>query len=134
MIPFILLIAIICFAVYFLSGKNVKKEPGAEAVNSMLLEENVLFYSRLNVEEKKQFENDVRDFLHDVKITGIDTNVEEIDRHFIAAAAVIPIFYFKQWKYYNLREVLLYSDAINMNFESTGSENRNILGMVGSGV
>jgi hypothetical protein len=134
MIPLILLIAILCFAYYFLSRGKERTIIQPVVINTSLLEENVLFYSRLNAEEKKQFEHDVKDFLSDVKITGIDTNVEELDRHLIAAAAIIPIFYFKQWKYVNLHEVLLYSDAINMDFKSTGSEDRNILGMVGSGV
>lgn len=134
MIPLIVLFAIICFAVSFLSGDGKKKIIEPVIVDITLLEENVLFYSRLNVEEKKQFEKDVKDFLSDVKITGIDTNVEELDRILIAAAAVIPIFYFKRWKYFNLQEVLLYSDAINMNFESAGDTDRNILGMVGAGV
>ena len=132
MIPLISLIAIICFAVYFLSVKKKIVEP--VIVDSRLLEEKVLFYSKLNPAEKKQFEKNVKEFLAEVKITGINTVVTELDRILIAAAAVIPIFYFKEWKYFNLQEVLLYADAINMNFESTGNEDRNILGMVGSGV
>ncbi|MEO8770976.1 MAG: M90 family metallopeptidase [Ferruginibacter sp.] len=134
MIPFVLLIAVICFTIYFLSGKEKNKIIEPVFINTSLLDKNVLFYSKLIPEEKKQFEKNVADFLADVKITGIDTNVEELDRILIAAAAVIPIFHFKQWKYYNLQEVLLYSDAINMNFESAGNVDRNILGMVGSGV
>lgn len=134
MIPLLALIVIICFGVYFLSGKNERKITERVIIDNALLEENVLFYSELKPEGKIQFENDVSDFLNDVKITGIDTNVEELDRHLIAAAAMIPIFHFKEWKYYNLQEVLLYSDSINMNFESTGNSERNILGMVGSGV
>ncbi|MEO6671127.1 MAG: zinc-dependent peptidase [Ferruginibacter sp.] len=134
MIPLIALIVIVCFAVYFLSGQNEKKIIERVIIDRALLEENVLFYSKLNPGDKQQFEKDVSDFLTDVKITGIDTIAEELDRHLIAAAAIIPIFYFKQWKYHNLQEVFLYSDSINMNFESTGNTDRNILGMVGAGV
>ncbi len=134
MIPFLLLIAIALYAVYFFSRQNKKTVQPTVLVNAELLEKNVLFYSRLNAEQKKQFESDVKVFLEDTKITGVDTTVEELDKLLIASAAIIPIFHFKNWKYYNLREVLLYSDAINMNFESTGSESRDILGMVGFGV
>jgi len=135
MIPFLLLTAIAIFAYYFLTSKKGMKAANSSPVivNTALLEQNVLFYSKLNAEEKKQFENDVKEFLEAIKITGVDTTVEEKDRILIAAAAVIPIFYFKQWKYYNLQEVLLYSDSINMNFETTGNADRNILGMVGTG-
>ena len=135
MIPFILLLAIAVSAAWFFSGQSKKKQSTNEPIhlNAALLEQHVLFYTKLSVEEKKQFENTVREFLEEVKITGVDTSVEELDQLLIAAAAIIPIFYFKQWKYRNLQEVLLYSDAINMDFESTGNADRNILGMVGSG-
>ncbi|MFT3912367.1 MAG: zinc-dependent peptidase [Ferruginibacter sp.] len=135
MVQLIILVAIIIFAWYFISGKNNKVRPPSEPVifDAALLEENVLFYSRLNKDEKRQFENDVKDFLQEVRITGIDTNVELLDKLLIASAAIIPIFYFQKWKYHNLQEVLLYSDAINMEFQSTGNESRDILGMVGTG-
>ena len=135
MVPFVLLIAIAIFAIYFLTNRNTGKEVTSEPVtiDAGLLEKNVLFYSKLNAEEKKQFENDVKIFLQQVKITGVDTVAEGSDKLLVASAAVIPIFYFKQWKYYNLQEVLLYSDAINLDFETTGNADRNILGMVGTG-
>jgi len=135
MIPFMLLIAIAVAAAWFFSGQGKKMHSTNEPVriNTALLEQHILFYTKLSAEEKRQFENDVKGFLEEVKITGVDTIVEELDKHLIAAAAIIPIFYFKQWKYRNLQEVLLYSDAINMDFESAGNADRNILGMVGTG-
>lgn len=135
MVPFFLLLAIGFFAYHFLTSKNEKKAIGTAPViiNTSLLKSNVLFYSKLNETGKVQFENDVKEFLGEVKITGVDTQVEEKDRIMVAAAAVIPIFYFRQWKYNNLQEVLLYSDSINMDFETTGNADRNILGMVGTG-
>jgi MtfA peptidase len=135
MVPFILLIVIAVATTWFFSGRGRKKvgSNGPVVVNTALLEQHVLFYAQLNEEDKKQFDIDISGFLEEVKITGVDTRVEELDKLLIAAAAIIPIFYFKQWKYHNLQEVLLYSDAINMNFESNGNADRNILGMVGSG-
>lgn len=135
MIPLIILIAIGIFAFYFFSRspKRVMEGSGQMKIDAAVLESKVLFYSRLNEADKKQFEEDVQYFLSHTLITGVDTKVEELDKLLIASAAVVPIFYFKEWKYHNLQEVLLYSDAINMNFESTGNADRNILGMVGTG-
>lgn len=135
MIPFIMLISIAFFALWFFSTTNKRDKTLQQSITVSVdfLEENVLFYKRLDAEEKDQFETDVKDFLLHVTVTGIDTTVADTDKLLIASAAVIPIFYFKQWKYQNLREVLVYSDAINMNFESSGNTNRDILGMVGAG-
>jgi hypothetical protein len=45
---------------------------------------------------------------------------------------VIPIFGFPEWKYKNLTNVILYPDTFDKDFQFEG-ENRNIMGMVGSG-
>ena len=135
MVPLILLIAIIVFVVYYFFGSRSKKNVNAdvEEFDSTMLEENVVFYSRLEPEAKIQFEESLRYFLSHTKITGVDTPVDKLDKLLVASAAVIPIFYFKKWKYHNLREVLLYADAINMQFETKGNGDRNILGLVGTG-
>ena len=135
MIQFIILICIAAFAVWFFSstGKKAKAQQEPVSIQTDFLEENVLFYHTLGAEDKKQFESDVKDFLQQVQVTGINTTVADTDKLLVASAAVIPIFNFKQWKYHNVHEVLLYSDAINMNFESSGNTNRDILGMVGTG-
>jgi len=63
----------------------------------------------------------------------VHTVVDELDKLLVASSAVIPIFGFDGWHYYNLRNVLLYEDTFDAeNFSMTG-ENRNILGMVGTG-
>ena len=82
--------------------------------------------------QPKKFEKRVQLFLAGVKITGVNTTVEELDKVLIAASAVIPIFGFPEWEYTNLREVLLYPDSFNHDFEQSGSD-RNVLGMVGNG-
>ena len=130
----ITVIAVVVFlAVYFTNSK--KKEAIAENnifINAVVLENNIAFFRGLNVNEKQQFENELREFLSYVRITGVNTPIEDIDRIFVAASAVIPVFAFPEWKYHNLREVLLYPDAINREFQTEG-EGRNILGMVGTG-
>jgi MtfA peptidase len=97
-----------------------------------ILEEQSVFYQQLDEERKNSFDKRVQHFLSVIKITGVNTEAEEIDKTLIAASAVIPIFGFPDWEYINLREVLLYPDSFNHDFEQTGS-NRNVLGMVGTG-
>ena len=97
-----------------------------------ILEEQVPFYQQLNKNKQTEFEERAAHFLTQVKITGVKTVVEDVDRVLIAASAIIPIFNFPGWEYRNLHEVLLYPDSFDHEFEQQG-EGRNILGMVGSG-
>lgn len=98
-----------------------------------LLEQNVSFYRALSTEERVLFRNEVGEFLDRVKIFGVDTEVEDLDRVLIAASAVIPLFAFPDFFYHDLVVVDLYSDSFNFDFETSGT-NRAILGMVGGGV
>ncbi len=132
-IAFSILIAVAVFAFYFLRSRKKSTSTAVESIDNSLLESNVLFYRKLSAKDREQFEEDIRYFFSHVRITGVDTDIATLDKLLIASAAVIPIFYFKRWKYHNLKEVLVYSDAINMEFESTGTSDRNILGMVGTG-
>jgi Mlc titration factor MtfA (ptsG expression regulator) len=68
-----------------------------------------------------------------VRIDGIDTSVNDLDKLLVAASAVIPVFGFQKWKYYNLRNVLLYPGSFNKDeFLASGYE-QNTLGMIGNG-
>jgi len=98
----------------------------------IILGEQVPFYQQLNENKKREFENRVQQFLAQVRITGVKTVVEDIDRVLIAASAVIPIFNFPGWEYINLHEVLLYPGSFNHDFEQQGA-GRDTLGMVGTG-
>ncbi len=98
----------------------------------MILQRDVEFYQNIPQHRKKEFEDRMMHFLAHTKITGVRTTIEEGDMVYIAASAVIPIFGFPNWEYINLREVLLYPDSFNHEFEQQGAE-RNILGMVGDG-
>ncbi len=97
-----------------------------------LLNDYVAFYSKLDEQGKKKFEEKFKQFLSAVKISGANAEVEDLDRVLIGAAAVIPIYYIPDWEYINLREVLLYPGNFNMEFEQHGNE-RLISGMVGTG-
>lgn len=97
-----------------------------------LLNDYVRFYSNLNDEGKKRFEDKFRKFLSSVKIAGANAEVEDLDRILIGAASVIPTYFIPDWEYVNLREVLLYPGNFNMDFEQHGHD-RSVSGMVGTG-
>ena len=97
-----------------------------------LLNDYVKFYSDLDDEGKKQFEDRFQKFLSAVKISGANAEVEDLDRVLIGAAAVIPVYFIPDWEYVNLREILVYPGNFNIDFDQHGND-RMISGMVGSG-
>lgn len=126
---------LVFFGIYLAKSKTAAaKTPVGEDifVNDIILQNNIAFFRALDKTKKRQFENEVREFLEYVKITGVNTSVENLDRILVASSAVIPVFAFPEWKYLNLEEVLLYEDTFNTQFETEGG-GRNIQGMVGSG-
>jgi len=132
MIILILAIVITLFAVAMRNRKiklPVEVLPGQFRV---ILGQQVEFYQQLGDEEKALFEKRVQQFLSTVRITGVHTTVEDIDKVLVAASAIIPIFAFPDWQYMNLHEVLLYPGSFNDKFEQEGGD-RETLGVVGTG-
>ncbi|HMI77499.1 MAG TPA: M90 family metallopeptidase [Ferruginibacter sp.] len=133
---YIIILIIFLSALLFTATRLRKKKPVTvtpiPVAYKLLLAEEVPFYQQLDENKKIEFEERVQHFLAQVKITGVKTTVEDIDRVLVAASAVIPIFNFTDWEYVNLHEVLLYPDSFDHDFEQQGDD-RNILGMVGSG-
>ncbi|MEN0052136.1 MAG: M90 family metallopeptidase [Mucilaginibacter sp.] len=129
-----LLIIIVLCGYYFLSKKRKTKASViiTDTVYKPLLEQHIPFYQTLDGPSKLLFEQKVAGFLTGITIEGVGTTVDDIDRVMIASSAVIPIFGFADWKYNNLTNVILYPDTFDGEFQFEG-ENRNILGMVGSG-
>jgi len=128
----IIFIGAIIYTVWWLQkSKVLVKDPLPFQIKE-ILEEQVPFYQQLPENKKGSFEERTKQFLAQVKITGVKTRVEDMDRVLIAASAIIPIFNFPGWQYRNLHEVLLYPDSFDHKFEQQGA-GRNILGMVGSG-
>jgi Mlc titration factor MtfA (ptsG expression regulator) len=82
------------YTVHFLQKKKttVTEPMPFKLIN--ILEEPVPFYQQLNKIKKTEFEERAARFLTQVKITGVKTVVEDIDRTLIAASAIIPIFNF----------------------------------------
>jgi Mlc titration factor MtfA (ptsG expression regulator) len=128
----LIFLLILFYTAWFLQKKkNIITVPVPEQLKKILSEQ-VPFYQQLPENKKTSFEERAKYFLTQVKITGVKTSVEDIDRVLIAASAIIPIFNFPDWEYRNLHEVLLYPDSFDHDFEQQGTD-RNILGMVGSG-
>jgi Mlc titration factor MtfA (ptsG expression regulator) len=99
----------------------------------MILEEKVDFYRSLDEQGKIAFEKRMLHFLAQVRITGIQTVVEDQDSVLVAASAIIPIYSFDNWEYINLNEVLLYPGSFSEEFELHEGIERPVSGMVGNG-
>ncbi|MEO6760549.1 MAG: M90 family metallopeptidase [Saprospiraceae bacterium] len=96
-----------------------------------LLETNVPFYHALEPAEKTRFETSIQEFLSAVRITGVQTELDDTDRLLVASSAVIPLFGFPGWRYRNVTEVLLYEGSFNREYETREGQERNIMGLVG---
>ena len=130
-IPVVVLVFILILVLALFKKKKQKTLTGFPSTFRDLLLEHVNFYKQLNAEKRSVFENRMQLFLSRVRITGIQTTVEDLDKILIAASAIIPIFGFEDWEYINLNEVLLYPD--NFNHENFAEDDRNTLGVVGTG-
>ncbi|MBA6155527.1 zinc-dependent peptidase [Tenacibaculum sp. S7007] len=136
---FILIITIISL-LFFLTNSSKTKSSSSWIVPSIdfpkkwknILIQKVAFYNALSNKEKNLFEYKIQEFLLNCDIVGVKTSVDITDKLLIASSAVIPIFNFPNWKYPNIKEIILYPDMFNQHFETEG-DNRRILGMVGNG-
>lgn len=137
-IPMWILIVVVFIAmtIYYLLGNKQRKSISTDATlltsYQSVLDTYVDYFRKLNESDKTKFMAMVDDFLQYIRIEGVETQITAIDRILIAASAVIPIFGFPDWKYKNLTNVILYPDTFDEDFQFEG-ENRNIMGMVGSG-
>jgi len=129
---FFVLVLLILLILFVYRPKRIKEIILSPENCRLLLNDYVKFYQRLDKEGKEKFEERVQHFLSAVHITGVKAIVEDIDRVFIAAGAIIPVYSFPDWQYVNLHEVLVYPGTFNEDFDQGGT-NRYISGMVGSG-
>ncbi|EHQ28733.1 M90 family metallopeptidase [Mucilaginibacter paludis] len=129
----ILLIAVVAYLLFRKKNAQVAATNlTPHIVYQSLLNEHVRYYQKLDAAGKARFENKIAEFLAETRIEGVGTDITDLDRVLIASSAVIPVFGFPEWKYQNLTNVILYPDTFDQEFQFEG-ENRNILGMVGSG-
>ncbi|MEO8412898.1 MAG: M90 family metallopeptidase [Ginsengibacter sp.] len=131
--PLIILLFIVLTIVIVVLYKKPLKHIDLPANYKESLMDHVTFYRSLNDKEKTRFEEKIKEFLSYVRIHGVHTIVDDIDKLLVAASAVIPIFGFPEWRYYNLRDVLLYPGTFNKDEFLSSENNRNTLGMVGNG-
>ncbi|HTN05873.1 M90 family metallopeptidase [Agriterribacter sp.] len=123
----------LCIALFFVIRKRKRYVFAVPDNIPQLLSGHVAYYRELAPEQKTIFEKKVKEFLLYIRIHGVNTEVEDLDKVLVASSAVIPVFGFDKWRYYNLKDVLLYGDRFNTeDFSTTGNE-RNTLGMVGTG-
>jgi Mlc titration factor MtfA (ptsG expression regulator) len=132
MAPVLILLLIIAFILFMVLHKRPVKTGAVPPDYKDLLLQHVVFYRKLDDAAKTRFEEKVKEFLGYISIHGVKTEVTDLDRLLIASSGVIPIFGFPEWKYYNLRDILLYPAAFN-EVDFSNKADADILGMVGSG-
>lgn len=128
-------VILVAFMFYWLSQRNkaafLVPNPFPPAWKQ-LLSQHVHFYQNLNSTDQEKFEQRICNFLKQVRISGIRTEVDDLDRLLIASGAAIPLFNFPSWHYHHLHEVLLYPASFDRSF-SMENPKEVITGMVGTG-
>lgn len=136
-----LLVSVLSFSlVAYILYQNFKKNKRivagdipARELHKLLLK-HVRFYQNLSPEEQQEFIARAKDFLSKVNITPVEKlNITTLDRIYVAASAIIPIFGRKGWAYNNLDRVLIYPGNFSKDFALEG-EDANVMGMVGNGI
>ncbi len=99
-----------------------------------ILLKHVLFYKKLNSEQRHLFRERMLHFTNNVTIEAVSFKLKDLDTVLVSASAIIPIFNFKNWHYPNLNTILLYPDYFNEDLQFANTyKNRNIAGLVGTG-
>lgn len=106
---------------------SVWQKPWSEFLN-----ENVSFYRNLSGQEQSVFHQRIWLFLETTSIEAGQFPVTDEDRLLVAASAIIPVWSFPRWHYFNLDSVYLLPAAFNAQFEC-GQPDSVVTGMVGTG-
>ena len=99
---------------------------------SDFLAQTVAFYRVLSDRDKLLFEQRVALFLGTTHVDAGDAEITDEDRLLVAASAIIPVWGFPKWHYFNLKVVYLLPSPFNDRFEC-GQADSMFTGMVGSG-
>ena len=99
---------------------------------TVFLESKVAFYRVLNDADKILFNRRAMLFLSTTGVESGQFDVTDHDRLLVAASAIIPVWGFDDWHYFNLNTVYLLPAAFNENIEF-GQPDSFITGMVGTG-
>ena len=98
-----------------------------------VLRREVVFYRALDPEGQERFRRELQVFLGEKRITGIKTTVDTTTLVLTAASAIIPIFGYPDWEWDQISEVLVYPGRFGQDFGFESGDDRNTLGMVGTG-
>jgi Mlc titration factor MtfA (ptsG expression regulator) len=79
-------------------------------------------YQRLGPDLRRRFEDDVRIFLHEKRITGIEAEVTDELRLLVAASAVTLSLGWPDYDWDSLSEVLLYPQDFDRDYSFEGKE------------
>ncbi len=131
--PLIAILIMVSVVVFIALYKKPRRKFNLPEGYKKMLEEHVVFYRSLDSADRMKFEEKLKDFLGCISVTGVDTEVDNLDKLLVASSAVIPIFGFPAWRYDNLSEVLLYKDRFNAENYSASGPGQDVLGMVGTG-
>lgn len=93
------------------------------------LNEKVEFFKKLSEQEKALFRTKILTFLHQTPISGAGTEIDSEIKVLVACSAVVPVFYFKDWQYNNLSEVIVYESEIGA-YEVENKQINTIVGQV----
>jgi Mlc titration factor MtfA (ptsG expression regulator) len=99
--------------------------------NEFLID-NVEFYQSLSESDRDLFNRRVFLFLQTTHVESSYSQVSDEDRLLVAASAIIPVWGFIDWHYFNLEAVHLLPASFNQRFEC-GQADSQITGMVGTG-
>ena len=129
----IIITIVICYSLFQRRRKRELTQVILDDKQKELLAQHIDYYNNLSADDKAYFIDKVEQFLDAVRIEGVGLQVNDTDRLMVASSAVIPIFKFKDWTYRNVTNVLLYPDTFDKDYQFEDSNQRNIMGMVGSG-
>jgi Mlc titration factor MtfA (ptsG expression regulator) len=135
----LIVLAVISAITYFIynkknqNNKSILTLPFPEGWRN-ILNEHVKFYRDIAEDQKAGFEKRIQLFLATKKIEPIDTEIDDSIKIMVAASAIIPMFAFPGYNYPDLREILIYPNSFDENFQTQrfAGNNENIIGMVGN--
>lgn len=133
---YIVLAGVLFFIVRYFLKKNKSGQIEVFPIlwESILIEK-VVFYKSLDITKRKEFQDRMMQFLAEVTVEAVHFKLEDKDKVLVAASAIIPVFGFEEWHYNYLSTVILYPTYFNQNLYFDGeAENKNIAGMVGTGI
>jgi Mlc titration factor MtfA (ptsG expression regulator) len=95
-----------------------------------ILMEKVAFFRQLSSENKELFRKRIKVFVSETPISGVETEIDDEVKVLVACSAVIPVFYFKDWEYANLSEVIVYGKVIDSYQLENSAQTNSIVGQV----